>query len=136
MSLRNVDMGSALRRLADKRIEDAMKEGKFDNLAGKGKPLNLEPMPADEGARMTWWMLRLMKQHDFVPHEVAWRKSIDQLRDQLPIARDESQLFMLVRRINELVQRVNTLGTNALSAPLVGVSLASEVKRLRARTYP
>lgn len=46
MSLKNVDVGDALRRLADKRIEDAMKEGKFDNLEGAGKPLDLEPMPA------------------------------------------------------------------------------------------
>jgi hypothetical protein len=30
-----------------------MKSGKFDNLAGAGKPLDLEPMPAEESARMT-----------------------------------------------------------------------------------
>ena len=40
MSLKNVDITSALRRLADRRIEDAMKEGKFDNLSGAGKPLD------------------------------------------------------------------------------------------------
>src|SRR5439155_8100542 len=51
MLLHHIDLASALRRLAEKRIEEAMKEGKFDNLAGAGKPLNLEPMPADEGAR-------------------------------------------------------------------------------------
>ena len=42
MSLKHVDLESALRRLAEKRIEDAMREGKFDNLAGAGKPLDLE----------------------------------------------------------------------------------------------
>ena len=34
--------------LLDRRIEDAMREGKFDNLPGAGQPLDLEPMPAEE----------------------------------------------------------------------------------------
>jgi hypothetical protein len=53
VSLKNVDIESALRRIADKRIEEAMREGKFDNLPGTGKPLNPDPMPAEENARMT-----------------------------------------------------------------------------------
>jgi hypothetical protein len=56
VSLKNVDIECALRRIADRRIEEAMREGKFDNLPGAGKPLNLEPMPAEENARMTWWL--------------------------------------------------------------------------------
>ena len=40
MYLKNIDIDSALRRLADKRIEDAMREGKLDNLEGKGRPLD------------------------------------------------------------------------------------------------
>ena len=74
MSLKHVDLESALRRLAEKRIEDAMREGKFDNLAGAGKPLDLEPMPADENARMTWWMLRILKGNNFTPEEIRWRR--------------------------------------------------------------
>jgi hypothetical protein len=61
-SLKNMDMESVLRRLAERRIEDAMKEGKFDNLPGAGRPLELEPMPADEGARMVWWTVRILRQ--------------------------------------------------------------------------
>ena len=61
-SLKNMDMESVLRRLAERRIEDAMKEGKFDNLPGAGRPLELEPMPADEGARLVWWTVRILRQ--------------------------------------------------------------------------
>src|SRR5580765_8888833 len=97
MSLKNVDITSVMRRLADRRIDDAMAEGKFDNLAGMGKPLELEPMPAEEGARMMWWTLRIMKNADFVPHEVQWRKQLDSLRARLAELRDESRLEPLVR---------------------------------------
>src|SRR5947207_15894134 len=111
MSLKHVDIAAALRRLAERRIEDAMKEGKFDNLAGAGKPLELEPMPADEGARMTWWALRILKQNDCVPEEIRWRKAIDHLKSALTRASDEKKIREIVEQINELVYKVNTLGT-------------------------
>ena len=48
MGLKDVDIGAVLRRLAEKLIEEAIEQGKFDNLPGAGKPQNLEPLPADE----------------------------------------------------------------------------------------
>ena len=133
MSLKNVDIESALHRLAERRIEDAMKEGKFDNLAGAGAPLELEPIPADENARMTWWALKILKQNDITPHEVQWRKALDYLRAQLERLTDESRLEALVGQINDLVRRINTLGTNAINIGVVGVELEAERERLRMR---
>src|SRR5215207_10970451 len=134
MSLKNVDIESALRRLAERRIEDAMKEGKFDNLAGAGAPLELEPLPADENARMTWWALKILKQNDVTPHEVQWRKALDYLRGQLDRLSDESRLEPLVVQINDLVRRINTLGTNAINIAVAGADLEEERRRLRFRT--
>jgi hypothetical protein len=129
MSLRNVDIESALRRLAERRIEEAMKEGKFDNLPGAGKPLDLEPLPADENARMLWWALRIMRQNDVIPDEVQWRKAVDTLKQQLSHARNESAVRHLCRQINELVHRLNNLGTNAINLPNTGVDEEAEVLR-------
>ena len=133
MALKHVDFDTAFRRLAERRIEEAMKEGKFDNLPGAGKPLELEPMPADENARMTWWMLRIMRQNDFTPHEVKWRKAMDYLKTELAGLTDERRLEPLVNQINELARRINTLGTNALNTAIVGVDLEVERERLRLR---
>ena len=133
MSLKNVDIESALRRLADRRIEDAMKEGKFDNLPGAGAPLELEPMPAEENARMMWWTLRILKNNGITPHEVQWRKAVDYLKAQLERLTDESRLEALVNQINDLVLRINTLGTNAINLAVIGVDLEVERERLRAR---
>ena len=134
MSLKNIDMEGALRRLAERRIEDAMKEGKFDNLAGRGAPIELDPMPTDENARMMWWALRIMKQNDFTPHEVQWRKALDHLRARLDKMTDESRLEAVVAQINDLVRRINTLGTNAINLAVAGVDLEVERQRLRERT--
>jgi hypothetical protein len=133
MSLKDVDIPSALRRLAERRIEEAMKEGKFDNLPGAGAPLELEPMPADENARMMWWALRILRQNDVIPHEVQWRKAVDYLKAQLERVTDESRLESIVAQINDLVRRINTLGTNAINIPIVGVELEAERQKLRAR---
>src|SRR6478609_2100689 len=123
MGLQHIDIEAALRRLADKRIEDAMKEGKFDNLPGHGKPLDLEPMPAEENARLRWWALRILKQNDVIPDEVRWRKQIDQLKQQLDEATDEAALVGLVNAINALARKLNTLGTNALPMNVAPLSL-------------
>lgn len=129
--MKNIDFEGAFRRLADRRIDDAIEEGKFDNLPGMGRPLELEPMPTDENARLTWWAIRLLRRNDVTPHEVQWLKRIDQLREKLPLAREESTVRVLVRQINELVYKVNTLGTNAISAGVVRVDEEAEVARWR-----
>jgi Domain of unknown function (DUF1992) len=129
MGLKDVDIESALRRLADRKIEEAMRAGKFDNLPGAGKPLDLEPMPADENARLMWWSLRLLKQNDFTPDEVRWRKQIDKFKDELATVTTEARLIVLVRAINGLVRHLNTLGTNALNSPVAPLSLQEEKER-------
>ena len=135
MSFKHVDMESALRRLAERRIEEAMREGKFDNLAGAGKPLELEPMPADENARMTWWMLRLLKNNNFTPDEVRWRRQIDRMKEELAAATSDARVEALVGAINAMVRQVNTLGTNAINIAVSPVSLEGERGRLRERQF-
>lgn len=122
-----------MRRLADRRIEDAMREGKFDNLPGKGKPLELEPMPADENARMMWWALRIMKNADVTPDEVRLRKQIDTLKDELATASSEARVTFLATAINAAVRQLNTMGTNAINVPMTSVSLDEELRRLGER---
>ena len=133
MNLSHVDVTSVLRRLADRRIEEAMREGKFDNLSGSGQPLELEDMPAEENARLMWWAIRLLKQNDFIPDEVRWHKALDLLRERLDALSDESQLSALVGQMNDIVHKINTLGTNALKASVAPIDLEAERTRMRER---
>jgi hypothetical protein len=54
MSPKYVDIRAAMRRLAERRIEEAMQEGKFDNLPGRGKEIDLDDLPACEDERLNW----------------------------------------------------------------------------------
>jgi hypothetical protein len=131
--MKHIDIESALRRVAERRIEEAMREGKFDNLPGRGLPCDPEPAPADENARMLWWGLRLMKNGGFTPEEVRWRKRIDLLKDELARTVSEARVRVLVDAINAMVRQVNTLGTNAINLPVMPVDLDAELKKARER---
>lgn len=118
MALGDIDMLAVLRSLAERQIEDAIEEGKFDNLAGQGKPLNLEPMPADEEARAMYWALRIMKNADALPDEVTMRRAASELRVKIEKSTDPAVRKRLVEQHNEIVHRLNTLGTNAIKVPM------------------
>lgn len=133
MSLKHFDIEWAMRRLAERRIEDAMQDGKFENLSGAGQPLDLDPLPADESARLTWWALRILRNHDFTPDEVRWRKLLDGFRAELQTTREERRVRSLLKLINEFVRKLKPLGTNALRGDVVGVSLEDALARLAQR---
>jgi DnaJ family protein C protein 28 len=62
-------------RGVDEIIQQAMQEGAFDNLPGKGKPLNLEENPYLDSE----WQLayHLLKQNGFAPDFVEQRQHIE-----------------------------------------------------------
>src|SRR5262245_16741263 len=134
MSLKHIDLEFALRRRSDRLIDDAIKEGKFDNLPGAGKPLVLEPMPADENARLTWWAIRILKDNGVTPDEIVWRKRVEGLKAELAETACEKRLRGLVVQINLLVHKLNTLGTNALPSGAAPVNLDTELQRLREKS--
>jgi len=131
VGLRDIDFDSVFRRLADKRVEDAMAEGKFDNLPGKGEPIEIDEAPADENVRATWWALRILKQNDFVPDEVRWRKAVDRLKGDLFKETDPAAARRLCEQINLLVHKLNTMGTNAIRLAVTPVDVEEEVSRRR-----
>jgi len=49
---KHADFRAAMQRLADRRIEEAMEQGKFDNLPGKGKEICLDTPPAYRDDRL------------------------------------------------------------------------------------
>jgi hypothetical protein len=110
-----------------------MKEGKFDNLPGKGEDIVIDEPPTNENARMLWWALKIMKQNDYVPDEVRWRKALDHLRGAIYRLTDESKLEDMVAKANDLVRKLNTLGTNAIDLAVAPIDLEAERADLRAR---
>lgn len=81
------------------RIREAIERGDFDNLAGKGKPLNLDDyFNTPEDLRMAFAML---KSNEFVPEEVEIMREIAAIREQLNDTRDTSDKEALAKKLHD-----------------------------------
>ncbi len=89
----------SLEKALEEQIQRAISEGKFDNLKGAGKPLNLDDYfaaPEDIRAGYT-----LLKNNDFVPPEVEILKGIEILREKIKNASDENEKKALTKQLHE-----------------------------------
>jgi hypothetical protein len=89
----------SLEKALEEQIQRAIAEGKFDNLRGAGKPLNLDDYFATpEDIRVGY---TLLKNNDFVPQEVELLKEIGILREKIKNCPDEAEKKILTKNLNE-----------------------------------
>jgi hypothetical protein len=94
--------------IAERRILEAMERGEFDDLPGKGKPLNLEdedPMVPEE-LRMAY---RMLKNAGLLPPELELRKEILRLQDLLDAVQDEGKRRERRRDLDFKLMKLNTM---------------------------
>ncbi|HYN86689.1 MAG TPA: DUF1992 domain-containing protein [Pyrinomonadaceae bacterium] len=83
----------------EEQIQRAMAEGEFDNLKGRGRPVDLEAyFQTPEHLRMGYSML---KQGEFVPAEVEMLREIESLRAQLASCADDARRAALQKEIRD-----------------------------------
>jgi len=94
-------------KLAENRILQAMEAGEFDNLTGKGQPLNLEEdshIPPE--LRMAY---KILKNADCLPPELELRKEVVQLQDLVAAMPDEAEKLKQMRRLNFLMMKLSMM---------------------------
>lgn len=80
-------------------IKEAMRKGEFDDLPGKGQPLDLETyFQSPEDLRMGH---SILKNAGFVPEEVQLLKEMESLREELRSCTDEARKQELSRALQE-----------------------------------
>ena len=93
--------------IAERRIQEAMKNGEFDNLPGKGKPLpkdNLDYVPEELRAAC-----KILKNAGYVPEEVELRKAIYHLNDLLRTCTDAEEISDIRKKLNQKQLRYSML---------------------------
>jgi len=94
-------------RLAEQRILEAQRNGEFDNLPGKGKPLELEDLSGvPEDLRIGYHVL---KNAHVLPPEAELIKDIHTLEDLLKYVEDEGERRALAKSIQWKVIRLDML---------------------------
>ena len=105
MSRQNVF--AALHRLAEERIRDAIQRGEFDNLPGRGKPLNLEDdRHIPEDLRLAY---KVLKNAGCLPPELELKKEISKAEELLSSMEDEGQKYRQLQRLNFLIMKLNEM---------------------------
>jgi hypothetical protein len=103
---------SFLHRIAEQRILEAQRDGAFDNLPGKGKPLELEDLSwVPEDLRIGYHVL---KNAHVLPPEVELLKDIHRLEDLLKHVEDESERRSLAKSIQWKMIRLDMLKRRSL----------------------
>ena len=125
-------------RIAENRILEAIEAGLFDNLKGKGKPLNLQDdshIPPE--LRMAY---KILKNADCLPPELELRKEIVTLQDLVASMEDEAEKLLQMRRLNFLMMKMNMsrqvsaqLLEHDLYTPKILEKLETKNKQLEAR---
>lgn len=95
----------ALQIIAEERIQEAIRNGEFDNLQGMGKPLVFEDdSNIPEELRMSY---KILKNSGCLPPEVEERKEIQKAKDLLDSLTDEQERFRQMERLNLLIMKAN-----------------------------
>ena len=83
----------------EEKIKQAIARGEFDNLAGKGKPIDLDAyFNTPEDLRMGY---SILKSNDFVPAEIEMLREIGILRTELKDSTDEAERAALSKKLND-----------------------------------
>ena len=94
-----------IERIAEERIRAAQDEGLFDNLPGKGQPLQLEDDSAvPEELRLTF---KILRNAGYLPIEMEIRKEIYSLQQLLNATIDEDTRRELRRELSFLLLKEN-----------------------------
>ncbi len=92
-------------KIAENRIQEAMKRGEFDDIKGRGRPLVFEDnslVPQD--LRLAYKML---KNAGFLPPELQEEKEIKTAMDLLESLDDEKERYRQVQKLNLMITKIN-----------------------------
>ena len=92
-------------KIAEQKIREAMDNGEFDDLPGKGKPIELEDdrhIPQD--IRLAH---KILKNADCLPPELEVRKEIFSIEEMLEGVKDTKEKYRQIKKLNYLIMKLN-----------------------------
>ena len=96
---------SIIEKVAERKIREAMEQGAFEELPGRGEKIKYEDdSHIPEDLRMAY---KILKNANCAPPELALKKEIRQVEDLLNTITDEKEKYKQLKRLNFLVMKLN-----------------------------
>ena len=122
---------SLIQRIAEQRILEAQRKGEFDDLPGKGQPLEIEDLSwVPEDLRIGYHVL---KNAHVLPPEAELRKDIHTIEDLLKHVEDEGERRALAKSLQWKLIHLDLLKRRSLSLDSVRRYSGKLVAKLRAK---
>jgi len=94
-------------RIAERRIQEAIQNGEFDNLEGRGKPIKFEDETwIPEDLRMAY---RILKNADCIPPELELRNEIINLSSLINTIDDDKERLKKLRELNFKILKLDMM---------------------------
>jgi hypothetical protein len=115
----------------DRQIREAQERGEFDNLPGRGRPIDGLDRPHDE----MWWVRQWLKREEVsvTPPTLALRKAVDDLLDRVASERSEAKVRELVAELNAQISHANAKATSGPPSNLMPLDVEAVVEAWRKR---
>ena len=110
----------------DRQIREAQERGEFDNLPGRGRPIDGLDRPHDE----MWWVRQWLKREEVsvTPPTLALRKAVDDLLDRVASERSELKVRELVAELNAQISDTNAKATSGPPSNLMPLDVEAVVE--------
>lgn len=100
-------MLTGFEKIVEERIQQAQREGQFNNLEGTGQPLCLEDdRHIAEDLRICH---KILKNADCLPPELEVKKELHQMETLLTEMKDTAEKYRVLKKVNSLIMKLNTL---------------------------
>jgi len=94
-----------IEQLAEERIRNAQERGEFNDLPGRGRPLDLDDdAHVPEELRMAW---RVLKNAGCLPPELEAEREVENAIELLSAMTDEGERYRQMQRLNLMITRLN-----------------------------
>ena len=124
--------GKTWESFVEQQIREAMEDGAFDNLQGKGQPI------ADLGREYDpdWWAKKLIEREkvSVAPPALALRRTVEQTLERLPQLRDETEVRRLLDGLNAQIRKLNATIAEGPPTNLAPLDVDAIVRSWRAAT--
>jgi len=97
----------AFEKIAERKIQEAIRNGEFDNLLNRGRPIDLdEDCLVPPELRMAY---RVLKNSGCIPPELEIRNEIISLRSMINSLDDDKERMKKIRELNFKLLKLNEL---------------------------
>ncbi|MBW2279480.1 MAG: DUF1992 domain-containing protein [Deltaproteobacteria bacterium] len=114
----------------EQQIRQAQREGKFDELPGRGKPIQGLDEVYDPG----WWAAKLVKreQVSLLPPELELRRKVEKELARIGKLRRERDVRRALGELNDEIRRTNATVTSGPSTTIAALDVDAIVESWRA----